>query len=115
MKLLWKAVALEVGVQAHPQKFWFAENLRKILENPVTNDDQDLQKNTCRPFLKFTPKRGLDISGRKFFRQKLHKNFSGNSGKFGQKSFAPHKFACSYTYDEKASPPSLPPFERTKG
>jgi len=27
-------VVLQVGVQAHPQKFWFAENLRKIPENP---------------------------------------------------------------------------------
>jgi len=39
-------VVLEVGVQAHPQKFSFAENLRKIPENPGKNDAQDLQKNT---------------------------------------------------------------------
>ena len=40
MKLLRKAVVLEVGLQAHPQKFWFAENLGKIPENPVKNGAQ---------------------------------------------------------------------------
>jgi len=37
MILLSKAVLLEMGVQgvqAHLQKFWFAENLGKIPENP---------------------------------------------------------------------------------
>ena len=38
--MLWKAVLLEVGVQAHPQKFWFAENLGKIPENPGKNGAQ---------------------------------------------------------------------------
>jgi len=37
MILLWKAVVLEMGVKEHPQKFWFAENLGKILENPGKN------------------------------------------------------------------------------
>jgi len=40
MILLWKAVVLEVRVQAHPQKFWFAENLGKIPENPGKNGTQ---------------------------------------------------------------------------
>ena len=43
MRLLCKAVVLEVGVevvQAQPPKFWFAENLRKIPENPGINGAQ---------------------------------------------------------------------------
>ena len=52
-------MALEVGLQglqAHPQKFWFAENLSKSPENPGKNSNQrwltskngaqDLHKNT---------------------------------------------------------------------
>jgi len=43
MILLWKVVALEVGVQglqAHPQMFWFAENLGKSPENTGINGAQ---------------------------------------------------------------------------
>jgi len=43
MILLWEAMALEVGLQglqAHPQKFWFAENLSKSPENPGKNSNQ---------------------------------------------------------------------------
>ena len=43
MILLWKAVLLEVGVkevQAHPQKFWFAENMGNILKNLRKNGTQ---------------------------------------------------------------------------
>ena len=36
--LLWTAVVLDLGVQAHPQKFWLAENLGNIPENPRKND-----------------------------------------------------------------------------
>jgi len=61
-------------------------------------------------FLEVTPKRGLDLSGRKFVGKSCTKNFSGNLGKFGKKSFALQKFGCYYTYDEKARPPSLRPF-----
>jgi len=53
-------MALEVGVQAHLQKFSFAENLSKIPENrgrncaqrclTSKNSTQGLQKNTRRPF-----------------------------------------------------------------
>ena len=73
MILLWKAVVLEVGVQevqAHPQKFWFAENLGNIPENPRKNGAykrcltskkgaQGLQKNTWRPSLDVAPKQAL--------------------------------------------------------
>jgi len=48
-------------------------------------------------------------------RQKLHKNFSGKFGAFRAKSFAPQKFACSYTYDEKAPLPPLPLFWKGRG
>jgi len=37
MILLWTAVVLDLGVQAHPQKFWLAENLGNIPENPRRN------------------------------------------------------------------------------
>ena len=77
MKLLWKPVVFEVGLQAHIQKFWFAENLRKIPENPGKNNAQDLQKNTWRLFLDVTPKRGLDISGKKFVGRSCTKTFRG--------------------------------------
>jgi len=35
--------------------------------------------------------------GRKYAHKELPENFSGNLRKFGQKSFAPQDFACSYT------------------
>jgi len=37
------------------------------------------------------------------------KTISGKFGGIRAKSFAPRKFACSYTYDEIAFPPPLPP------
>ena len=43
MILLRKAVLLEMGVkglQAHPKKFWFPENLGKSPENPGKNGAQ---------------------------------------------------------------------------
>ena len=64
MILLWKAVVLEVGVQwvqAQPQKVLFAENLGKnATKSCLTskNGAQGLQKNTWRPFLEVTPKKG---------------------------------------------------------
>jgi len=36
--------------------------------------------------------------GENLYRRKLHKIFRAILGKFGQKSFAPQTFACSYTY-----------------
>jgi len=44
--------------------------------------------------------------------KKLFGQVWGNSGKNPSRS---QKFACSYTYDEKAPPPPLPPFERADG
>jgi len=38
MILLGTAVVLDLTVQAHPQKFWFAENLGNIPESPRKND-----------------------------------------------------------------------------
>jgi len=74
MILLWKAVALEMGeqgVQAHTQKFWFAEKLGNIPENPGKNGAQrcitskncahGLQKNTWRPSLEVASKKVLTI------------------------------------------------------
>ena len=45
-----------------------------------------------------------------FLGENLHKNFSGKFREIQAKSFAPPKFACSYTYDEKAPPLPLPLF-----
>jgi len=84
MKLLWKAVVLGVGMQSHPKKLWFAENLRKIPENPGKNDAQDLQIYTWTPFLEVTPKRGLDISGRKSVGKSCIKTFLGIWGNLGK-------------------------------
>ena len=110
MKLLWKAVVLQVGVQAHPQKFWFAENLRKIPENPGKKWRSRFAEKHMKTFFGGYNKKRSWYFWEKICRQKLHKNLSGNLGKFGQKPFAPQKFACSYTYDENAPPPSLTPF-----
>jgi len=76
MRLLCKAVVLEVGVevvQAHTPKFWFAENLRKIPENPgikgaqrcltSKNGTQGLQKDTWRPFFGDHTKQGRSQGG----------------------------------------------------
>ena len=117
MILLWKAMVLE-GLQAHPQKFWFVENLGKSPENPgksraqhcltSKNGAQGLHKNTWGPFLEVTPKRGRhDLCGRKLVGKTWPKNLLGKFGEIRAKSFAPPKFACTYTYDEKAPPPPL--------
>ena len=98
MILLWKAVVLGVGVQGlqvHPQKFWFAENLGKSPENPGENSAQrcltskngthGLHKNTWRLFFGgYTKKRCSWSLCEKICRQKLHKKVCGqvwgNSG-----------------------------------
>jgi len=103
------------GVQAHHQKFWFVENLGKILkclgkipENlgrngshrclTSKNGTQHLQKNKWRPFWRWHQKGLNNLCGRKFLGKSHATTFRASLGKFGQKSFAPSKFACSYTY-----------------
>ena len=122
MMLLWKAVVLELGVhglQAHPQKFWFAEYLSKSPDSPGKNGAkrcltsqggaQVCIKKHEDLISEVTRKRGLhDLCGRKF--AGCTKNFSGKSWEIRAKSFAPPKFACSYIYDEKAPPLPLPLF-----
>jgi len=108
------------------QKLWLAENLGKSPENPGKNSArrcltskngaQSLHKNTWRPFVEVTPKRGLhDLCGRKFVGKSCAKSFSGKFGEVRVKSFAPQKFACSYTCDEKTLPPPLPLFWKGRG
>jgi len=138
--LSWKAVVLEMGMQelqAHPQKFWFAENFGKSFTKrnlgksgalkirvkmaPNVVWFQKMTPKVCIKthedlFLEVTPKRGLhDFCGRKFVGKTCTKNFSGKFGKIRAKSFAPQKFACSYTYDEKAPPTPLPIFWQGRG
>ena len=128
--LLWKSVVLEVGVQrlqAHPKLFWFAENLGKSPENPGRKGSnvvwlQKMATKVCIKthhedlFLEITPKRGLhDFGGRKFVGKRCTKNFSGMFGEIWAKSFASQKFACSYTYDEKAPPRPLHLFWQSRG
>jgi len=114
------------GLQAHPKKFSFAENLGKSPESPgknsaqrcsaAKNGAQDLHKYTWKPFSGVTPKTGLhDLYGRKFVGKSCPKNFSGKFGEIKAKSFAHPKFACSCTYDEKAPPPPLPLFWKDRG
>ena len=100
MIMLWKAVVFEVGVQglqAHPQKFWFAENLGKSPKNPGRNG---VQRRLTAPkvcmkkhedlFLEVTPKRGLhDLCGRKFVGINCTKTFRASLGKFGQNPLHP--------------------------
>jgi len=67
-------------------------------------------------FLEITPKKDLhDLCGRKFVGKIAQKTFRASLGKFGKKCFVPQKFSCSCTYDERAPPPPLPPFERAEG
>jgi len=90
MTLLWKAVVLEVEVKAHPQKFWFAENLAKSLKIRVKIAPnvawfkkmvpKVCRKNTWRPFQEATPKKVLDLCGRKFAGERCTNNFSGKLG-----------------------------------
>jgi len=112
-------------VQAHPQKFWFAENLGKIPENPVKNGVQSclvsnigaqgLQKNTWRPFLEVTPKKVLnDLCGRKLVGESCTKTFPGKLGGNSGKNPS-HPKACPYTKDEKSPPPPLPLFWKEQG
>jgi len=145
MILLWQAVVVGVGVQgfqAHPKKFWFAENLGKSPENPdkngvqrcltSKNGAQGLHKKTWRPFWRLHQKEVFMIFVGETLQakvaQKLYGHVWGNSGKilripriclllhYDEK--AP---ACSYTmmkrhllhYDEKA--PRCTSFEREEG
>ena len=75
---------LEVGVQglqAHPQKFWFAENLGKSPENPGKTGAQCLHgKHTRSYFGGYTKNKSSWFLWEKIYRQKLHKNFSGKFG-----------------------------------
>jgi len=92
MILLWKAVVLEVGVQwvqAHPQKFWFAENVGKIPENPGINGAQGLQKNTWTFIGGHTKKRPNYLCGRKFVGKSCTNNDSVKFGEIREKNFAP--------------------------
>ena len=128
MILLWKTVVLEVGMQglqAHPQKFWFSENLCKSPENPGKNGAQRfwLQKMAPKVYIKTHENLFLEVTKKEVFislwkkicRQKFHKNFSGKFGETRAKFFSPQKFACSYTYDGKAPPPPLPLFWKDRG
>jgi len=114
------------GVANAPQKFWFPENLGKSPENPGKNSAQrcltlrngakGLHKNTWKRFCGgYTKKRSLWSLWEKIYRQKLHKKFLGKFGEIRAKSFAPKKFACSYTYDEKVPPPLLSLFWKGRG
>ena len=98
MLLLWKAVVLEMavqGLQAHPQKFWFAENRGR-------NGAQGLHKITWRPFSGgYTKKRSSWSLWEKICRQKLHKKL------FGQNPSHP-KICLLLRLWWKAPPPPLP-------
>ena len=122
MILLWKAMVFQVGVhglQAHPQKFWFAENLGKKGSNVVWLEK--MAPKVCIKihedlFFEVTPKRGLhDFCGWKYIGRSCTKSFSGKFGEIRGKSFAPQTFACSYTYDEKVPLPRCPSLERVEG
>jgi len=79
------------------------------------NGAQCLHKNTRDLILEVTPKRVLhDLCGRKFMGKSCTKTFRASLGKFVQ-NFAPQKFACFYTYDEKSPPPPLPLIWKGRG
>ena len=97
------------GSQAYPQKFWFAENLGKSLNTwlkiaPNVVWLQKMAPTICIKihedlfFRAYTKKKSSWSLWEKICRQKLHKNISGKFGEIRAKSFAPQKFACSYTW-----------------
>jgi len=59
--------------------------------------------------LEVTPKKGLDLCGEKLQVKVAQITFRARLATCGQK-IAPPKCACSYTFDEKAPSPPLPPF-----
>ena len=130
MILLWKAVMLEVkvkGVQSHPQKLWFAENLGNIPENPhkngaqhcltSKNGAQGLQKNTWRSFWRSYQKGLNDLCEREFVDKSCTKTLQWSLEKFGQKSFASPKICLDAPKPmvERPLQPRCSPFERTEG
>jgi len=71
-------------------------------------------------FLEVTPKKVFMIFVGEQLQVKVARtSFRASLGRCGQKSLghtiAPRKCACSHTYDEKASPPPLPPFLKKHG
>ena len=92
------------GVQAHPQKFWFVENLGIISENPNKtlkyqckipenlgkNSAQGLQENKWRPFFGGHTKKQSTKDEKQLFRQ-VWENL-------GKNALHPQKLACSFTY-----------------
>ena len=86
-----------MGLQTHPQKFWFVENPDKIPENPGKNGAQRLQKNKGRPFLE----RSLQKTSSWSLWEKILKshNFTSKFGKIRAKILRTSKnlLNCSYT------------------
>ena len=93
-------------MQAHTQKFWFAENLGNIPDNPCENGAQrcltskngaqGLQKNTWRPVLEAAPEKVVMIFVEKVCRKKLHKTLFGEVWKnSGKNPSQPQKCSCS--------------------
>jgi len=101
---IW-AKALKIRVKIAPNVVW----LQKLAPKVCIKTHEEL-------FLVVTPKRDLhDLCGRKFVSKSCTKNFSGKFGEIRAKSFAPQKFSCPYTYDEKAPPTPLPLFWKGRG
>jgi len=99
-----QTVVSEAWVQAQPQKFLFVENPGKIPENLGKKGAQHWQEHRRERahevlFLEVIPKKDLhDLCGRRFVGESRTKTFRAS---FGQKSFAPPKFTCSYIYDHR--------------
>ena len=116
----------EQGVQTHPLKFWFAENLGKIPENPgkysvqrcltSKNGDQGLHKNTWRPFLEATPKKLLrDLCGRKFVGKSCTKILSGKFREIRAKILCTPKNLSAPTPTKRHFCPVAPLLKGQKG
>ena len=121
MKLLWKAAVLEVGVQSHPQKFKFAENLSKIPENPGRSGAQrcltsktgtrGLQKNTWRPvFGGHINKRSSWSLWKKICRENCTLKFLGKFGEIWAKILRTPKNLPARTPMMKITSASIAPF-----
>ena len=124
MILIWKAVVLGVGVQAHPKSFnllkiWAASLKIRVKIAPNIVWLQKMARKVCRK----TPedlfgghtKKGLDdLCGRECVGKICTKSFSETFGETRAKNHSqPPKFAYSSTYDEKS--PQLLPFWNDRG
>jgi len=111
------------GVQDRPQKFWFAENLGKISENPgknsthrcLTSKKKRFAEKHMNIFLEVTPKKVIrDLYWKKFAGKSGPKNFSVKFGEIRAYILFTPKILPAPTRMKRHFRPRCPPFERSE-